>query len=269
MATPPKDSRIADVEVTTVDEPADASPAAAPSNDREPVLRAERPVPSISRDELRAFLGRPSTQERIRRIVKARVGQKTPKTVVDEMIQEANIAVMTSKWAPRSLETARGWIGTVTVRAMVSYLRRGAKDRRWISIEQSAGGSTRVPVDLADSRPEGWLISKWLGHEVMRSERDQETLEILVYKARTSKDDEEIAAEHAMTVAALKSRVFQFREKYRPRLKQRRAMIVLSLGGVILAVAALTVWLLVHSTAAPAPNEAPVVPSAAPSSKAR
>jgi DNA-directed RNA polymerase specialized sigma24 family protein len=188
--------------------------------------RSEHQIPSITRDELRAYLARPSTTERIRRLVLKRVGRKTPKTVVDEMLQEANIAVMTDKWGPRSLATARGWLATVIARAMVSYLGRGAKDRKWMAIDDGVGAIATDPEIESDARPKRWLVSRWLGTFARQSERDQETLELVVYKARTSKGYEEIAAEHAMTVQALKSRVAHFKQKYRPALQRRRATMV-------------------------------------------
>ncbi len=60
-----------------------ASPTYAPVPEKESI-RPEREVPCVSRDELRAFLGHPSTHERIRRIVLGRLNRKTPKDAVDD-----------------------------------------------------------------------------------------------------------------------------------------------------------------------------------------
>ncbi len=242
MPTTPKESPLSSIESSLADEPTTPRLVIAPAGDRDPPLRGETRVPSISRDLLRAFLKRPSTHERIRRTVLARVSRKTPKHVAEEMIQEANIAVMTSRWAPRCLETARGWVGAVTVRAMVSYLRRGAKDPRWMKIEEEVVDA-HSQAEVGHAPPERWLISRWLGRAVANSERDQETLEILAYQVRTNKSHEEIAAEHGMTVGALRSRIAGFRAKHKSLLERRRAVLaLLALGGI--ALVAIAAWVM-------------------------
>jgi DNA-directed RNA polymerase specialized sigma24 family protein len=226
------------------DPPLERLPAPVAGRDASP--RPERPIPSITRDELRAFLARPSTTERIRRLVLKRSGRKTPKTVIEEMLQEANIAVMTDKWGPRSMATARGWLAVVIARAMVSYLGRGAKDKKWVPIDDGVGALATDPEIESEARPNRWLVSRWLGTFATQSERDQETIELVVYKARTSKGYDEIAAEHAMTVRALKSRIAQFKQKYRPVLQRRRlTILVLLVAGA--ALAALAARLLSHN----------------------
>jgi DNA-directed RNA polymerase specialized sigma24 family protein len=227
-------------------------------------------VPCISRDHLRVFLGHPSTQDRIRRVVLSRLTRRTPKDAVNDMLQEANIATMTSKWGPRALQTGKGWLGMVTIRAMVSYLRMGARNRKWLIRE----------VEVEPLRPEWqerelpsdrWLVSKWLARTVEGSERDQETLEILAHGVRSAKGAEELAAEHGMTVASLKSRVFLLQEKYEPWRRRRRTTIAMMAIGAVLAAAigALLALPSAHPAAAavtPAPT--PAASSAAPVSSA-
>jgi DNA-directed RNA polymerase specialized sigma24 family protein len=176
------------------------------------------------------------------------------------MLQEANIATMTSKWGPRALGTAKGWLATVTLRAMVSYLQRGARNQRWLLSEREL---EPMRAELRDQElpSDAWLVSKWLGRAIVGSERDQETLEMLAYGARTAKTAEELAAEHGLTVASLKSRVFHFKHKYEPLLRKRRRAVLtmVALGGALaIGVAAALVW---HG---PNPATAAVTSAAAP-----
>jgi DNA-directed RNA polymerase specialized sigma24 family protein len=238
-----------------VDSPSKDTPVSskAPLEDEEPTLlrvatpipergaraeeqeRSGRDVPCISRDHLRAFLGHPSTQQRIRSVVLSRLTRRTPKDAINDMLQEANIATMTSKWGPRVLQTGKGWLGMMTIRAMVSYLRMGARNPKWLISEVEVEPLRREWRDR-DLPSDGWLVSKWLARSVEASERDQETLEILAHGARTAKAAEELAAEHGMTVAALKNRVFLFQQKYEPwRHKRRTTVAMMAIGAVAAA----------------------------------
>ena len=54
--------------------------------------------------------------QRIRQIVKARLDRKAPSDLIDDLVQKANLAGITSKWRPASRKTATGWLGTITAR---------------------------------------------------------------------------------------------------------------------------------------------------------
>jgi DNA-directed RNA polymerase specialized sigma24 family protein len=238
--------------------------------DTEPNARGKK-LTTISRDQLRSFLKQPTTAEHIRRVVLARVSKKAPKEAVDDMIQEASIAVMTAKWGPRSPGTAKGWVATVTVRAMVNYLLHGGRDPRWLqrdgSDEKTDPAYTLSALEVPS---ESWLVSRWLAHAVEGSERDQETLEILAYRVRTGKYDEEVAAEHGMNEASLRSRVQRYKRKYEPLRKRRRATVVMAAVALVagVALAALIASLAGHASAASvtapcATPSAPLAPSPA------
>jgi hypothetical protein len=103
-------------------------------------------------------------------------------------------------------------------------------------------------VDQATEPPaDGWLISKWLAPLLDESPRDQETYELLVYKARTGKTYAEVAEDHGITVAAMKSRTHELKTRFEPRWRRRRdRMLLLVLAGVataVLLVAVLLAWL--------------------------
>jgi hypothetical protein len=63
------------------------------NEDIEPIS-TKRARAGITREELRAFIAQPSTQQRIRDIVATRVDRKTPNAVVDDIAQLANMVVL-------------------------------------------------------------------------------------------------------------------------------------------------------------------------------
>jgi DNA-directed RNA polymerase specialized sigma24 family protein len=195
---------------------------------------------TIAPAELRAYLSLPATQKRISEIVGSFVGRNTPQFVKEEIGQEANIAALDAKSLPRSTETMPGWLGTVTRRAVYHYFRRAKADLTWLNRDvdpdETAGAAPEVPAD-------GWLVSGWLAPAVAHHERDQETYEMIRYKARTGRTDEEVAADHGITYAAWTHRLGRFKSKYLPRWRRRQlAVVLLLVGGAALII--VIAWLL-------------------------
>ncbi len=193
--------------------------------------------------QLRSLLGLRETQEYIRSVVVGRVRKETPRSDIDDLVNDANIAALTSKSRPRSMETARGWLGTVTARAVAIHFRRGAKHEKYLELEADVEELAAEPDDDLEPR---MSISPWLASQVAGNPRDQETYEILRYKAETGKSHAEVAADHAMTTAALKNRISKFKARYEPQWRARERMIlVLLLFGIGVVVAVLA-WLLLR-----------------------
>ncbi len=239
----------------------DARPAVA---QHEPPRSGPALIPGISERELRDLVAQPSTQESIRRIVGARIERGLPQALVDDLVQEATLAMLGANARPRSMETASGWVSTVTVRTVANYFRRDETHRTWVDpeadVEQQPGEPAEAPADR-------WLIAAWLAPILVHHPADQETYEILVYKARTGKPYTDVAADHGITTAALKSRVHEFKKKYEARWRRRQTMFVLLilLAG---AAVALVAWRVLSSLASPAegvrPEPLQVVPSSMP-----
>jgi len=241
--------------------PSDVRPAAslageAPANDAE--------GSRVSDKELRAFLGRRDVQARIRAIVDARVSPGAPDDVRQEIVQQTNLAVLTSRSRPRSMDTAPGWLSTVTVRAVAAHFRAEARHRRW---QQPDVEIEEIPDEPADVNDAGWLIAPWLASAVAGDERDQETYELLVYKARTGRSSAQVAADHGMSESSFHTRLWRFKKRYLPRHRRReRTMLLLFLflGAAAAAIVAWAVWRS-RQTGTIGPDPSVPVPRIAPS----
>lgn len=220
------------------------------------------PTSHVAPTALRAYLALPETQKEIYGLVKRLLGKETPKDQRDDVVQQAYVAALTAKSPPRSTRTMKGWLAMVTRRAVFHSFRSGTADRKWLNraadVEEEAGEPLEPPEDR-------WLVSNWLTAH-LTDERDQETYEMIVEKARTGATDQQIADAHGITYAAWTHRLSAFKHKYAPRWQRRQMMILLLLGGIAVLVAAL-VWLVVHGMARrreeqPAVPVAPIAPSA-------
>jgi DNA-directed RNA polymerase specialized sigma24 family protein len=198
----------------------------------------------LSGAELHAFLKRPDTQARIRAVVGARLDPGAPASLRDDLVQQANIDALEAKSPPRSLETATGWIGTVTARAIVNHFRRQSVHAKYLQRDVDVEELPHEPDEPPESLAPKWLLTEWLRPRVAGNPRDQETYELLVYKADTGKTHTEVAADHAMTEGALKSRIHALKTKYEPQWRRRQRMFLLLILFGIAAVVAAIVWLL-------------------------
>jgi DNA-directed RNA polymerase specialized sigma24 family protein len=229
---PPASSR----SLSDLPEAADARDAhASPASD-------VRLTAALSAKELRAFLARTDTQNRIREVVVARVGKNAPRAVIDELVQEANVEMLESRSLPRSLATARAWVSAIASRAIVHRVLRDAAHAKWlvrgVEVEELASEPDEAPGPVA---PE-WMLTAWLAPLVAHEPRHQETYELLLYKAATGKTHAQVAADHGMTEGALKSRIRELKAKYEPRWRRRQRMFLLLLVFCV-GVAAVLAWL--------------------------
>jgi DNA-directed RNA polymerase specialized sigma24 family protein len=238
------------------------------SGSRPAVSFAEEPLATsggqqaISPAELRSFLGQPEVQADLRKVVGARLGKGTPGDVIDDVSQDAMLAILSSPSRPRSMETAGGWVRAATRRAVSRYFRRKATEPKWLD---PAAGIDEVAVD-GDFPDDEWLIGPWLARAVSKNATDEETLELLRYKAVTGMTYKEVAAVHGLTPSALRSRVFDFKAKYEPRWQRRQALLILLwIAGVVLVAAVAWALLRPRRPVEIAPDPAPPVFVPAPS----
>jgi DNA-directed RNA polymerase specialized sigma24 family protein len=241
--------------------------AGAPSSDISPLVSDVPPalVPSTVTDaQLRAFLAHPDVQKRIRGIVAARVRADAPEALRDDLAQQANLDVLTSKSRPRSMDTASGWLAMVTTHSIARHMRAEGSRARWLETGVDFHDDEGPPgtAVAASSGRDDWLLSRWLAHAVAGDPRDQETFELIAYKAASSKSYEQVALEHATNESALRKRIARFQSKYRPRYRRRRVNIALALvtGALTLALLGWLFWRPTPEVAKPPPRT-PLPPS--------
>jgi DNA-directed RNA polymerase specialized sigma24 family protein len=207
------------------------------------VWRAHDPQ-GLSPDALRAFLATADVRDHMRAVVVRRLGG-APAALVDDLVQDAHVAAMSARVPPRTIATARGWVATVTARVVVDHFRDHAADRQWLDREADVEAHADA---AAQPFAEPWLLAEWLAQAVAGDERDEETFEMLVYKARTGHTYEDVARAHGIPPGALKARIHDFKTKYEPRWRRHRDRTVV-LWLVAFAVAAAAVglaWWLTH-----------------------
>jgi DNA-directed RNA polymerase specialized sigma24 family protein len=194
--------------------------------------------------QLRDFVSRADTQRHIRKVIVARLNGQAPAHLIDDLVQQANLEVLASKSPPRSMATANGWVAIVAARTIAHHFRRDAVHAKWLKPEVEVEELATEAAEADGASDPKWLITNWLGPLVVENARDQETYELLLYKARTGKTHAEVAADHAMTEGALKTRIRALKTKYEPQWRRRQRMIlVFILLGAAATIAAL-VWLL-------------------------
>ena len=226
--------------------------------------------PRVSDAVLRATLARKETQDHLVRVIRRTLSKKTPWFVVDEILSNVNVRVLTTLARPKDETRLRGWLTVVAVSVRNSYFRAGAANAKWIDpaadLEEVPPESTDAPVE--DDEPPSWLIGPWLEKKVASDPDDRATYEVIVARAREGKSYEDLAAERGESVNALTKRVQRFKAKYVPlrrRYNERRhaLLLLLKLFGIPLAVAGIAVamYLVTRSHAAPQPAPAPA-PSA-------
>jgi DNA-directed RNA polymerase specialized sigma24 family protein len=257
---------------------------------------------SLSRETVRNFLATAET----RHLVIAIVAASVPATDVDDVAQCAIAEALESlkRKVPDRAETLRAWIGTITRRVVADYVikrkRRskyegpmpeaaqalfegdptdaeGPSDGLSLHARLASPSVGAEPIydpwaeDGDHTKVHAWWVRQWLEREVANHPRDRETLEILLDHARGEKTYQAIAQERGISLTALSSRIFEFKQKYIPRYRQwrNRAVLVLLLAGAAVILAIVVWWLLSGKpTIGPDPSVAPPRPPLAPSATA-
>jgi len=258
------------------DAPADAASAdALPEEEAAPDSgpgEQDVPVPDgepVTREEMWAFLGERTTQNRIREVVTAR-SPNTPEDVIDDIVQKVNVKALESAALPRTQAGKRGWIGAVAFTVTMSHFRVEKKDRKWVDDEAPVEEQPPAPEDRTDESDEEerrvveggplppWMISRWLEEQVGKNPEEKRTYELIVRKARSKKGYAEIAAAAGMTENQLNNRVHRLKTKYLPLRqkfeKDRRDRMLLwwrrsktaAKWAVVAALVGAVLWLLLH-----------------------
>jgi RNA polymerase sigma factor (sigma-70 family) len=237
------------------------------------------PLHRASMDARRALLARADMRDMVRAIVATRV----PSQHVEDIVQDANEEALRAleRTPPSRDEALPAWLAQIARRVAADFLAQRARrskyegpmpeepaEAHWGDAESGQSERPhRAPEPSHDPRIDDaaelhpWLARRWLEHEVAGDPRDKETFEIVFEHAQGEKTYQQIAAERGMTVTALSSRIFEFKQAYIPRYKRwrNRAIIVILLGAAAVLVAAVVLWRLLQrpDSIGPDPSIAP------------
>jgi RNA polymerase sigma factor (sigma-70 family) len=237
------------------------------------------PLHRASTDARRAFLARAD----MRGMVRAIVAKRVPAQHVEDVVQDANEEALRAleRTPPSRDEALPAWLAQIARRVAADFLVKRARrakyegpmpeepaEAHWADAESGESKRHRqAPEPSYDPRIDDaaqrhpWLARRWLEHEVADNPRDKETFEIVFEQAQGEKTYQQIAAERGMTVTALSSRIFEFKQAYIPRYKRwrNRAIIVILLAGAAVLLATAVLWWLLQrpDSIRPDPSTAP------------
>jgi DNA-directed RNA polymerase specialized sigma24 family protein len=220
----------------------------------------------LAPEVIREFIALPSTQRRIRQVIRARIPKEQRENLVEDTAQTVNLEALTGRWRPRDEADLRPGVSRIAASRAIDALRRLEVDTKWVNREADveelppdADESINPDVDIEADK---WMLGPWLDKQIGSHSRDRQTMEILRARAR-DKTYEELAVDYQTTVVALKKRVQHFKEKYgllrvRYVKRQRQRMILLILLGfaAVVVIAAL-IWKKTHDVSPPSPFVAP------------
>jgi DNA-directed RNA polymerase specialized sigma24 family protein len=252
--------------------------------------------PRVTRAELRAFIGKPTTYARARTII----GPKVQDQEVDDLVGEAIAEALETKDEnlPR-VASIQAWFDRICRRRVAKRYEMLARRKKHEGpmpeappVVDEAGEPVEDPGDAvkdvdprmephpiaSDWRAEGWLFRRWMREQVASDPRDRETWAIMEELAEAEDDErlsyKRLADRHGMTEAQLYKRMERLREKYRRRYEEWRngmsvALLKWGAAAVIAGVAIVwVVWKLLHSTPPPEIGPDPEMQRPVPSASA-
>ncbi len=225
--------------------------------------------PRVTRAELRAFVGKPTTYARARTII----GQKVKEQEVHDLVGEAIAEALETKDEnlPRTA-SIQAWFDRICRRRVAKRYEKLARRKKYEgpmpeapAVVDEGGEPVEDPGDAVkdvdprvephpianDWRAEGWLLRRWMREQVAGDPRDRETWAIMEELAEAEDGEglsyKRLADQHGMTEAQLYKRVERLREKYRRRYEQWRNGMVMALlkwGAAAVVAGAVIAWVL-------------------------
>jgi DNA-directed RNA polymerase specialized sigma24 family protein len=226
---------------------------------------------TVTREDFRAFISQPD----IRRMYSAMVAEKVPEDWVEDVTQDALEEALKAfeKAPPSRNEVLVVWIATIVRRVVADFTAKRVRRSRWEGpmpdqeasssldpggADDADDGGDQPPPPLPeasydpreDTTFDGKSVFGWLERQVADVPRDRETFDIILEHGSRKKTYEQLASEHGMTLTALSSRIFEFKQKYVPRYKRERdrnrtVLLVLFFVGLVIAI---VLWLMSEPT---------------------
>ncbi|HEX8792727.1 MAG TPA: hypothetical protein VF765_17395 [Polyangiaceae bacterium] len=200
--------------------------------------------PRVTRAELTAFIGKPTTYARARSII----GHKVKGQDVDDLVGEAIAEALETEDEnlPRT-KSIQAWFDRICRRRIAKRYAKLARRKKHEgampeapAVLDEAGEPVEDPGDAvrdvdpseephpirSDWRAEGWLLRRWMREQVAADPRDRETWAIMEQLADAEDGEglsyKKLAEKHGMSEAQLYKRVERLREKYRRRYEAWR-----------------------------------------------
>ena len=243
-------------------EDAPVSDEAPPASNDDAVNDDDDGAVKVTRELTNAFLVKKATQDRILKVVRARVPHGTPAADVEDLVQETTAHALDTDRLARSVPGMRPWISRIAQNVVIDYCRRKGTDLKWLNRsvdvqelppdEANEGEEAERPADdpTAPPRPVEIVnerkLDSWLGQNV-KTAADKLALEMIRYKGATGKSNAEVAAEFGMTESAYDNRVLRFKAKWVPawqreQKRKQRELAIVWLVLVLFGAAALVWW---------------------------
>jgi len=220
------------------------------------------PRPSITREQLRAYLSRPDTLKRARGII----GRKVQPQDVEDRLNHAVAEAMAAPQLPETEAQTPAWFDTICERVPARIHRKDIKRQRWTGPMPKAPSSdeggqepeVQADGDVADPgfdaqdedvRVDGRLLRAWLERQVVDDARDAQTLAWILEWTDEERTYQQIADGSGVSLASVNKRVHDFKRKYLPRYERwrDRTLPLLLLGGaIVLVTVVLLVWSWLH-----------------------
>lgn len=228
--------------------------------------RARSHPAGVTPAAFRAFIARPDIRKMVLGIVKKRAPPQSEEDLAQDVLAEALRAFERSP--PGRDEVLVEWLKTIAQRVVADSAkkrkRRGKYDGDMPEDDDADVDDGDVPLGR-DPRPiamagydprtdatlEGRRVLRWLEKQVEASPRDRETLAIVLEHGMGKKTYQAIANERGMSLAALSSRIFEFKQKYIPRYRRERERTVLLLLLLFAGGFGLLLWFLTRPARGP------------------
>ncbi|HTB74666.1 MAG TPA: sigma-70 family RNA polymerase sigma factor [Polyangiaceae bacterium] len=206
--------------------------------------RARSHPAAVTPAAFRAFISRPDIRKMVLGIVKKRSPPQSEEDLAQDVLAEALRAFERSP--PGREEVLVDWLKTIAQRVVADSTRKRKRRGKYegdmpedydadVDGGDMPAGGDRRPIAMegydprADATLEGRRVLRWLEKQVGENPRDRETLAIILEHGMGKKTYQAIADERRITLAALSSRVFEFKQKYIPRYRRERERTVLLL----------------------------------------
>jgi len=164
--------------------------------------------PRMTPEEVSVWLARPDVAVRMKAAIGATAGPKTPRDRLDDIYQRACNRALQAEKRPFVGGNTLGWFGRLSSNVTADFFRELNEEEEHIDRSK---GATRAARNLAptrdDDEDEDEGFHPWLAKAVARHDKDRETFELMMRKAREKLTSADIAQIAGISANAYDKRV--------------------------------------------------------------